>query len=172
MSSITSRQSKGTENLEKEVKQFLDYCATHPNAGVRFVASNMMLALHSDASYLSETESKIRAAGHFFLGKQNNESFNNRAIMTLSKIIKHVMSSASKAETAAIFYNCKSALPLRVSLEEMGHKKQKTPVTTDNTTACGLIKKTMLPKRAKSYDMRFNFLFSKLVQIGFVLLCI
>ena len=50
----------------------MDYCATHPNAGVRFVASDMMLALHSDASYLSELESKSRAAGKNFLGKQNN----------------------------------------------------------------------------------------------------
>ena len=40
----------------------------------------------------------------------------------------------------------------------MGHEQPKTPVTTDNTTACGIIKKTMIPKRAKSYDMRFNFL--------------
>ena len=93
------------------MKQFLDYCATHPNAGVRFVASDMMLALHPDASYLSEPESKSRAAGHFFLGKQNNESFNNGSIMTISKIIKHVMSSASEAETTATFYNCKAALP-------------------------------------------------------------
>ena len=67
--------------------------------------------------------------------------------MTLSKIIKHVMPSASEAETAAIFYNCKAALMLRVSLEEMGHEQPKTPVTTDNTTAHGLIKKTMIPKR-------------------------
>ena len=77
----------------------------------------MMLSLHSDTSYLSDPESKSRATGHFFLGKKNNESFNNGAIMTISKIIKHVMSSASEAETAAIFYNYKAALPLRVSLE-------------------------------------------------------
>ena len=92
------------------------------------------------------------------MGKQDNESFKNGAIMTLSKIIKHVISSASEAETAAIFYNYKADMPLRVPLEEMGHEQQKTPVTTDNTTACGLIMKTMIPKCAKSYDMRFNFL--------------
>ena len=61
--------------------------------------------------------------------------------MTLSKIIKHVMSSTSETETSELFYNCKAALPLRVSLEEMGHEQPKTSVTTDNTTACGLIKK-------------------------------
>ena len=90
--------------------------------------------------------------------------------MTLSKFIKHVMSSASRAETVAIFYNCKEALPLRVSLEEMGHEQHKTPVTTDNTTACGLIKKTMIPKRAKSYDMRFNFLKCREAQNQFDLI--
>ena len=78
--------------------------------------------------------------------------------MKLSKIIKHVMSSASKEETAKLFYNFKAALPLRVSLEEMGHEQTKTPVTTDNKTSCGIIKKTMTQKRAKSYDMRFIFL--------------
>ena len=92
------------------------------------------------------------------MGKQNDEDFDNGAIMTLSKIIKHVMSSASEAETAAMFYNCKAASPLRVTLEEMGHAQPKTQVTTDNSAAQGLITKTMIPKAAKSYDMRFNFL--------------
>ena len=31
-------------------------------------------------------------------------------------------------------------------------------VTTDNSAAVGLIKKSMIPKAAKSYDMRFNYL--------------
>ena len=131
----------------------------------------MMLALHSDASYLSEPESKSRAAGYFFLLKQNNESFNNGAIMTLSKIIKHVMLSTSEAETAAIFYNFKAALPLRVSLEEMEHEQPKTPVTTDNTTSHGLNKKTMISKRAKSYNMRFNLLKFREALNQFDLVC-
>ena len=167
LSSIATRQSKATTNLEDEVHQFLDYCATHPNAGVRFVASDMVLAMHSDASYLSEPNSKSRAAGHFFLTKRNDESFNNGAILTLSKIIKHVMTSASEAETAALFYNCKAAAPLRVTLMEMGHPQGKTPTTTDNTTTQGLITKTMIPKAAKSYDMRFNWLKCRRAQNQF-----
>ena len=78
--------------------------------------------------------------------------------MTLTKVIKHVMSSASEAETAALFYNCKAAAPLQVTLAKMGHIQPKTPGTTDNSTAQGLITKVMVPKAAKSYDMRFNFL--------------
>ena len=46
MNTVTVK-SKGTEKLEEEVKQFLDYCATHPNAGVRFFMSDMILALHT-----------------------------------------------------------------------------------------------------------------------------
>jgi len=101
------------------------------------------------------------------LTKRNDESFNNGAILTLSKIIKHVMSSASEAETAALFYNCKAAAPLRVTLMEMGHPQGPTQVTTDNSAALGLIKKTMIPKAAKSYDMRFNYLKCRQAQKQF-----
>ena len=102
LSYIVSRQSKGTAKLVEEVRHFLDYCATHPNSGVRFMASDMILALHSDTSYLSEPDSKSRSAGHFYLSKKKDEIFNNGAVMTLSKIIKHVLASASEAETAAL----------------------------------------------------------------------
>jgi hypothetical protein len=131
------------------------------------MASDMILCLHSDASYLSEPDGRSRAAGHFYLGSDKDKYIDNGAIMTLSKVIKHVMSSASEAETAALFYNCKAAAPLRVTLAEMGHSQPKMPVTTDNSTDQGLITKTMIPKAAKSYDMRFNFLKCRLAQRQF-----
>ncbi len=114
--------------------------------------------MHYGSSYLSVPDSKSRTAGIFFLAKRNDESFHNGADLTLSKIIKHLMPSASEAETAALFSNCKAAAPLRVTLMEMGYPQGPTQVTTDNSTAQGLIKKNMIPKAAKSYDMRFNYL--------------
>ena len=170
LGSIASRQSKATEQINQEVKHFLDYCLTHPNAGIRYVASNMVLALHSDASYLSEPNSKSRAVGHFYLTKKSDRDYDNGAILTLSKIIKHIMTLASEAKVAALFYNCKASIPLRISLEEMGHPQPKTPAVTDNTTAHGLISKTMISKRAKSYDMRFNFLKCREAQQQFDLI--
>ena len=68
------------------------------------------------------------------------------------------MGSAGESEVAALYYNCKSAIPLWTALEEMGHHQPKTPAVTDNSTAAGLINKTMTPKRAKAYDQRFNWL--------------
>ena len=158
LSSIAGRQSNATQQLRDEVVQFLDYCATHPDAKVRFHASDMLLTLHSDGSYLSEPNSKSRAAGHFYLSNKKNHNLNNGAILTLSKIIKHVMGSAGEAEIASLYYNCKNALPLRTALMEMGHPQPKTPAVTDSATSEGLINKTMTPKRAKTYDQRFNWL--------------
>ena len=60
------------------------------------------------------------------------------------------MASALEAEVAALFYNCKSDTPLQTTLEEMGHPHPQTPITTDNTTAQGLITKSMISKAAKS----------------------
>ena len=102
LSFITGRQSKATEQLKKELNQFWDYCATHPDEKVRYIASDMILALHSDASHLSEPGSKSRAACHFYLTQNDGRDFNNEAILTISKIIRHVTGSASEPEVAAL----------------------------------------------------------------------
>jgi Fe-S cluster biosynthesis and repair protein YggX len=158
LSQLAGRQAKATEQLKQEVHQFLDYCSTHPNATVRFMASDMILAIHSDASHLSEPGSKSRAAGHFYVTQKDDRDINNGTILTLSKIIKHVMGSAGESEIAALFYNCKAAIPLKIALQEMGHQQPATPTITDNSSAEGLLNKTMTPKRAKNYDLRFNWL--------------
>ena len=118
----------------------------------------MILAVHSDASYLSEPKARSRAGGHFYLTNANDEDFNNGAVLTLSTTIKHVMESASEAELAAMFYNSREAIPLRITLEEMGHRQPPTPVTIDNSTAHGLTEGSMIPKRSKAMDMRFHWL--------------
>jgi hypothetical protein len=71
----------------------------------------MVLSVHMDVSYLSKPISKSQAAGHFYLSNCNDKDFNNGAILTLSTIIKHLMSSASEAELAVLYYGCKLAFP-------------------------------------------------------------
>ena len=103
--------------------------------------------------------------------RKGNRSFNNGAIDVLSTIIKHVMSSASEAETGALYYGCKRAIPYRTTLEEMGHPQHKpTPVTTDNNTAHGLTMGTMSSKASKSNDMRFQWLKCRQAQHQFLFL--
>jgi hypothetical protein len=54
LSSIAAKQAQATEQTEKHIHTLLDYLTTHKNAKVQYAASNMVLNIHSDASYLSE----------------------------------------------------------------------------------------------------------------------
>jgi len=80
LSAIVARQSNGTQAVAEACHQLLDYVAMHPDAGIRYHACDMILAVHTDASYLSELGGKSRATGHFYLTNRNNEDFNNGAI--------------------------------------------------------------------------------------------
>jgi hypothetical protein len=108
----------------------------------------MILAIHSDVLYLSKAGGKSQAMGHFYLTDWNDEDFNSGAVLALSSIIKHVMSSASKALLAVLYMGCKLAapLPLRTTLEEMGHiQPRPTPITINNIIAQGLTMNPPLP---------------------------
>jgi hypothetical protein len=67
LSTIASKQANNMENNMLKTKQLLDYLATHPAATVQFHASNMVLNIHSDASYLSAANTHSHACGHFFM---------------------------------------------------------------------------------------------------------
>jgi hypothetical protein len=62
---LASEQSNATEVTADKVIKLLNYCNTHPETKIRYHASDMILQNHSDASYLSENESKSRAGGSF-----------------------------------------------------------------------------------------------------------
>ena len=101
----------------------------------------MHLHIHSDASYLSEKNARSRAGGLFFLGSAptaataatrpalslqsprptRNTSPLNGAVHVHCSIMRAVLSSATEAETGALFCNAKEAVPLRITLEELGH---------------------------------------------------
>jgi hypothetical protein len=67
LGSIATQQANLTENTMIKVKQFLYYAFTHPDAIVTNQASDMVLAAHSDASYLLEANARSQAGGHFFM---------------------------------------------------------------------------------------------------------
>jgi hypothetical protein len=80
---------------------FLDYAATHQDAIITYQASDMVLAIHSDASYLSEPKARSQAGGHFFISSDTNDPSNNGTVLNIAQIIKSVMSSAAKVELGA-----------------------------------------------------------------------
>ncbi len=54
LSSIASTQAEPTEETMANTKLFMDYAATHQDAIITYRTSDMVLVVHSDASYLSE----------------------------------------------------------------------------------------------------------------------
>ena len=158
LSTIASEQSKGTQQTMQRCKQLLDYLATHPDATVRFHASDMILNIHSDASYLSEKNAHSRACGHFFMGWKPDPTKPiklNGAFFTLCSILRFVVASAAEAELGALFLNCKQAAIFRVTLEEMGHPQPPIPVNCDNSTAVGIANNTVKRQRSRAMEMRF-----------------
>jgi hypothetical protein len=67
LGTIASDQATATQLTQDECTWLMDYAACNPLSIIRYHASDMVLYVHSDASYLSETRACSRAAGHFFL---------------------------------------------------------------------------------------------------------
>ena len=153
-------------NLKRRINQFLNYAATHPNASIKFVATQMHLWAHSDASYLCETKARSRAGGFHFLSDKpqlpitanDPDPTPNGAVNVICKIIDAVMSSAQEAETGAGFINAKELVPMRTTLEELGHPQGPTPLQFDNKCATGIMNDDVQQRRSKSMDIRFYWL--------------
>ena len=118
----------------------------------------MKLAAHSDASYLSVPKARSRAGGHFFLPSDSPIPPNNGAILNIAHIIKHVMTSATEAELAALYIMAREAIYIRIVLEEMGHQQPPTPLQTDNAMADAVVNGKVQPKQTKAMDIRFHWL--------------
>ena len=97
--------------------------------------SKMKLAVRSDTSYLSVPNAHSRACGHFFLSNEAAIPANNGAVLNITHIIKHVMTSATKTELSCIYTMAREAVYIRIILKEMGHKQPPKPLQTNNVMA-------------------------------------
>jgi hypothetical protein len=144
LSSMAVEQMKASDITMARCTQLLDYLSHNADAKVRFHASNMILNIHSDASYLSEAQAQSRACGFFFMGwtPKNGESiWLNSTFHISSRIMRFVVASAAEAELGALFDNCQTGMIFRLTLNKMGHPQPKTLVHSDNATAVGIAKK-------------------------------
>ncbi len=134
LSMIASEQTTGTERTMEKALQVLDYLATHPDAIVKFRAPDMVMNIHSDASYLTEPKARSRACGHFFMGwlpKDNKPIKLNGAFHTLCSILQFVVASA--AEGGSRTRHPFSELPGRDDF--LTHPQRPRPPPTQNTSA-------------------------------------
>jgi hypothetical protein len=155
--------TKGTQETHAALECFLNYSATHLEAEIIYRASDMILTIGSDAAYQVAAKSRSRASGYHYLRNTDGKLFNG-AIFILVKIIKAVMQSAAESECGGLYMNAKEAVPMRIKLEELNHPQPATPIRTDNSTADGIMNKTVKQKQSKSMDMRFYWLQDQVEQ--------
>ena len=119
---------------------------THPDATIRYCASQMILQVHTDALYLNEPKARSTARGHYFLGDALTPGKPiklNRAVHVLCVILKHVAASAAEAELSSLFLNNKKVIPIRKALDNMGHRQLPTPIHCDNSATVAIVKKNI-----------------------------
>ncbi len=168
LSKLASRQAHPTESLYADVVHFLSYAACYPNAAIVYHASDMQLTIHSDASYLSESNGRSRAGGIHYLSRRGNPSQANGAIDIISCVIPAVVAAASEAEYAALFLNGQTGVGLRSTLADLGYPQSATPIIADNTTACGIANRTSKIRKSKAIDMRFHWIRDRVAQGQFI----
>ena len=113
----------------------------------------MILAAHSDASYLSKPNTRSRSGAHIFVSKNDPIPRPNGPVISIAWVIKSVMASAAEAELASLFITAQEMVPLRNTLTEIGWPQPKLPIQVDNSRTTGYVNNTIVARRIKFFDM-------------------
>jgi hypothetical protein len=139
LNDIATKQTKASAKTQTATNQLLDYLATNPDATIRYHASDTILHIHSDASYISVSNARSSLGELFLCGnKPPKEDTLNGSILNMASFIKNVTASAAESEVGACFQNAQSGAPRRVTITECCHTQPVTPLSTDNSTAFGI----------------------------------
>ena len=158
---LGSVQSNPTKSDMDKMERLLQYVSTHKNMAIRFYASNMILQVLCDASYLSRPRARSVLGFFLYLGAPNGI---NGPISCGSKMISCVVASVAEAELAGGFQAALIAAQNRRTLHELGYPQPPTLIRIDNTIAVGLCNNTINAKRSKTMDMRFFWLADRVAQ--------
>ncbi len=113
----------------------------------------MILCAHAHAGFHNESKGQSRAGTHIFVSKNSPFLQHNGPVLSISQIMKFVMSSAAKAELGMPYTTAKEMPPLRQTLIKMGWPQPHNPIRTDNSTAIGVTNLTIVPWKTKSMDL-------------------
>jgi hypothetical protein len=167
LSTIAAKQTISTKPTLERRTQMLDCLVHNANTKVRFQASDMIMNIHLDASYLSEAKACSQTCGHFFMGwmpKDGDPIKINGAFCVSVNILRFVVASTAEAELGTLYHNCQTGIVFCQTLEAMGHKQPKTPVHCDNATSVGIVNNTVEQQCLQSMEMHFFWISDKMAQ--------
>ena len=92
LNAIAKEQRKSTKKTQAAADKLMYYLEKHPDETIRHHASDMVMHIHSDASYLSVSKSRSRLGGIFYCGyKTPLEDNLNGSILNVSDVINNVV---------------------------------------------------------------------------------
>ena len=162
---LGSVQSRPSENDMKKMNRLLGYVSKHRNIAIRFYASNMILQLISDASYLCRPRARSVYGTYCYFGEPE---WINGPIACASKMISSVLSSVAEAELCGGFRIAQDAVHYRRIANDLGYPQPATLLRMDNTVAIGLALGTINAKRSKAMDMRFFWIVDRIKKKQFI----
>ncbi len=173
---LASEQAVATLGTLKRLDRLLGFVSVHRHGCRVFRASDMILTVFSDASYLSRSRARSVAGSYHHLGlgggslsgnPDDHLAFVNGPISCHSNVIPVVCSAVQEAEFAGLFAAARIADDERRILHNLGYPQPPTFLLCDNECAVGLANKTMTPRLSKSIDMRFHWLQDRIRQRQF-----
>jgi hypothetical protein len=150
-----------------EMNHFMAYAATH----IIYTASPMILTIHSNASYFLKVIAQSCLGRIFFLFGQNNDSSPlpfYGVILITSVILKYVMSSAPKAQLAALFLKAQDACILHTPLDFFWQIQPPSGILTDNLCVIGIVNDTVKQRCSKAIYMHFYLVPYRVQQLPFM----
>ena len=131
--------------MAKSVNDLLNYPSMHYEAITRYHVSGMILQIHSNASFLSDPETNIRAGGYHYLSTKsedpNKTPLNhpplNGPVHVKCTTMQNVLTSAMESEMGAIYINFQRCTAMRMSLTEMVQAQPPTLALMNSSTGNG-----------------------------------
>ena len=141
-----------------------------------FSASDMVLCIDSDVSYLSLSKAWSRAGGHYYLIDLSQDPIKepkiapklNAPVLTVYPILRHIMAPATEVEISVLFKNGQEAVILRNTLINLGHPQPPTSIKTDNWRAADIANNTILQRKTRATDIIFYWVCDRVNQDQFV----
>jgi hypothetical protein len=137
------------------MNQLLDYLATYFDNGTTYRASDMILCAHA---FTMNQRATVKPVPTSLSPKNNPFLKHNHPILSISQMMKFVMSSAAKAELSALYTTSKEMVPLCQTLIETGWLQPCMPIQTDNSTAIVITNLIIILQNTKSMDLRLWWL--------------
>jgi hypothetical protein len=161
VSKLASIQTAPTKHNIQEFNRLLQYVATHPNPKLVYSKGNMRLVAHTDASFMSETRCRTRAADYLYLSSVGpslspEHPDLNGAILCTSTIIPLTIPSVMEGEYVAIYNGVLKIINIRDTLLNLGYPQNNPSVLVcDNQAAVSVANRKCSIKKSKSTAMRY-----------------